>query len=187
MNIDIRELKPALLNDYLFFFDNITFKENPHWSKCYCYSFHFTGPDEEWTKTNNRIAIQKLITQEKMKGYLAYFNNTPVAWCNVNDRISFQRLKRTYELPKNGKKRIASIVCFLVHPDFRGKGISKMLLKRIIDDYEKYSYDLLEAYPARNERSCEKNYKGPLSIFESNGFDKVATHEGYFIMQKKLK
>jgi hypothetical protein len=43
MELIIRPLSGKYLEDYLRFFDLMHFEKNPHWSACYCYSFHFTG------------------------------------------------------------------------------------------------------------------------------------------------
>jgi len=50
MTFMIRPLTPDLLDDYLFFFDNIVFKENPDWSVCYCFSYHFTETKKQWNQ-----------------------------------------------------------------------------------------------------------------------------------------
>lgn len=47
MNIAIKPLAPELVEDYLFFFDNMVFTENPEWSACYCFSYHFIGTNEQ--------------------------------------------------------------------------------------------------------------------------------------------
>ncbi len=86
MDISIKHLSAGLLDDFLFFFDNIVFTENPDWSRCYCYSFHFVGTDDQWNRDDNRSAVIKLIKENKMTGYLAYFDNEPVGWCNANNR-----------------------------------------------------------------------------------------------------
>lgn len=57
MDIEIRALSPALKEDYFTFFDSIEFVEHPHWADCYCYSFHFTGKDEEWQREQNRACV----------------------------------------------------------------------------------------------------------------------------------
>ena len=186
MNITIRPLTPDLLNDYLFFFDNMVFTENPDWSKCYCYSFHFTGTREQWNKKANRAAVAQLINAGKMRGYLAYSDNTPVGWCNANDRDNYQRLKTIYDLDGDPGDKICSVVCFLIHPNYRGKGIAKMLLDIVIDEYSGKAYDYLEAYPMKTGSSCEKNYKGPLSLYEKSNFRKVKEQDHYFIVRRAL-
>lgn len=187
MNIEIKPLSPELIDDYLFFFDNMVFTEHLDWSKCYCYSFHFTGADEQWNKKANRAAVIKLISEAKMKGYLAFSNNTPIGWCNVNDRNNYQRLGSTYKLEDNPGKKICSIVCFLISPEYRRKGIANLLLDKIIDDYSLSDFDYLEAYPEKNSSSCEKNYKGHLGLYERKNFKISSEHNRYYIVRKELK
>jgi hypothetical protein len=90
VDITIKPLTPNLVKDFLFFFDNMVFTENPHWSKCYCFSFHFTGTQEQWTKEKNRSSAIKFINEKKMTGYLAYSDDKPVGWCNANNRLNYQ-------------------------------------------------------------------------------------------------
>jgi ribosomal protein S18 acetylase RimI-like enzyme len=186
MDIIIKPLSPDLLDDYLFFFDNMTFTENPDWSKCYCYSFHFTGLDEQWNGKENRKAVIELIKADKLRGYLAYSKNKPIGWCNVNDRNNYQRLKSAYKLSYISGEKICSIVCFLVSPEFRRKGIATMLLERIIKDYAIRDYDFLEAYPLKSDLSSEKNYKGPFSLYECNDFKISKEYDKYYVVRKRI-
>src|SRR5665648_158455 len=101
MNISIKALTPDLLKDYLFFFDNIIFTENPDWSRCYCFSFHFVGSNEQWNKEANRSSVTEYIRSNKMTGYLAYLDNNPIGWCNANIRLNYQRLLKYYDLIDN--------------------------------------------------------------------------------------
>ena len=187
MGIIVKPLTPDLISDYLSFFDNMIFTEHPDWSICYCYSFHFTGPDEQWTKKGNRASVVKLIDEGKMKGYLAYSDNIPIGWCNVNDRNNFERLHKIYDLDESTSEKICSIVCFLISPEFRRKGIAKILLEKVIDDYASKEFDCLEAYPMKGHESCEKNYKGPLSLYEKNNFSIIKEHDTYYVVRKQLK
>ena len=81
MDVIIKQLTPGLIDDFLNFFDNIAFSDNPEWGGCYCHFYHFTGNMEEWeqaSKDQNRNATIALIKEEKMKGLLAFVNNEPV-------------------------------------------------------------------------------------------------------------
>lgn len=187
MDIEIRALSPELLDDYLHFFDNIVFTENPEWSACYCYSFHFTGSPGEWNKESNRSAIIRLIKRNELKGYLAYAGAVPVGWCNANDRMNFQRLIKYYDLIDNENDKVCSIVCFLISPDFRRRGIAKQMLGQICSDYASRDYHYIEAYPGGGELSCERHYKGPLSMYEMSGFKIERKLEDYYIVRKYLK
>jgi len=187
MEITIKPLSPDLLEDYLYFFDNMAFTENPDWEKCYCYSFHFVGPDEMWNKKNNREAVTEMIQAGSMKGYLAFADNKPIGWCNVNNRNNYQRLMKIYELEKDTTEKVCSIVCFLISPEFRGKGIATLFLNKIIKDCSEKDFDFLEAYPDKSGFSCEKNYKGPLSLYEKNNFQIFSELEKNLVVRKSLK
>ena len=107
MDIDIRPLTKDLKDDYLFFFDHMVFKENPDWSICYCYDYHFTGDVATCTRESNRTAVIDLIIENKLTGYLVFENDKPIGWCNANNRLNYQRLLRDYDYieayPKKGE------------------------------------------------------------------------------------
>jgi len=187
MNISIKPVSAELIDDFLFFFDNIVFSENPDWSACYCYSFHFTGTSAQWNKEDNRLNVIRLIQENKMRGYLAYSANKPVGWCNVNNRNNYQRLLKYYDLIDNPDDKVGSLVCFLVSPDFRRKGVAQKLLEQISIDYSMKDYDYLEAYPGKENLSCEKLYKGPLSLYQKFDFRIFKEYDDYYVIRKKLK
>ena len=187
MNISIKPLSPDLADDFLFFFDTIVFTENPDWSVCYCYSFHFTGTAEQWNKEQNRSSAINFINEGKMTGYLAYSDGKPVGWCNANNRLNYQRLLKYYDLTDGSKDKVCSIVCFLISPDYRRKGIAQKMLEQITYDYTARGYDYLEAYPGKGDLSCEGHYKGPLDLYMKFDFKKVKEHADYYVVRKKLK
>jgi len=186
MKFEIRPLSPELKEDYLSFFDNIKFVEHPHWADCYCYSFHFTGKSEEWLRERNRSCVSAMIDEGSMKGYLAYSDDKPVGWCNVNKRLNYQGLTNTYELVDPEHDKICSIVCFLVHPEYRRLGMLQQLLDRIIEDYSALDYAFIEAYPRLGDLSEEKLYRGPLNLLLRNGFERIKEFEDYVLVRKKL-
>ncbi len=187
MEIIVKPLTPDLLNDYLFFFDNMIFKENPDWSECYCFSYHFIGAKEEWNRENNRSSVIKLVNDHKMAGYLAFSDNEPVGWCNANNRLNYQRLLKYYELIDNPDDKACSIVCFLIHPDYRRQGIAQKILDKICKDYSMQDFDYIEAYPGKGNLSCEGHYKGPLALYEKNGFTIKKEYNDYYVVRKELR
>ena len=62
-----------------------------------------------------------------------------------------------------------SIVCFVVEPKMRGKGIATALLKTLSVDAKSNNYSYIEAYPALGKFN-ELNYHGPYSMYERLGF-----------------
>jgi GNAT superfamily N-acetyltransferase len=186
MEYIIKPLSPDLLQDYLLFFDNMVFEENPSWADCYCYSFHFTGPLEEWKRDSNRSAAIRMINENTLTGYLVFHNDKAVGWCNVNQRSNYQGLPALYEITGDADERVCSVVCFVIHPDHRRKGIARMIIERIIADYTEKGFDYIEAYPAKGEQSAEGAYGGPLKLYYDNGFKLEKEHDKYFILKKKL-
>jgi ribosomal protein S18 acetylase RimI-like enzyme len=187
MHITIKPLTPELINDYLFLFDNIVFTENPEWSACYCFSFHFTGTGEQWKKENNRASVISYINENKMNGYLAYSHDKPVGWCNANNRSKYQALSKYYKLTGSSEEKICSVVCFVVDPDYRRQGIAQRLLEQVCSDCSAQDYDYIEAYPAKGILSCERQYKGPMELYKRLNFKVENEYENYSVVRKKLK
>lgn len=187
MDIIIKPLTPDLLKDYLFFFDNIVFTDNPDWSICYCFSYHFIGTSEQWNKEENRSSAIRYINEGKMLGYLAYSGDKPVGWCNVNNRLCYERLLKYYDLIDNPEDKVCSIVCFLMEPDYRRKGIAQKIIEQICADYSIQNYDYIEAYPGKGKLSCEGHFKGPLELYEKFDFKIEKEFDDYLVVRKKLK
>jgi ribosomal protein S18 acetylase RimI-like enzyme len=187
MNITIKPLTPELTDDYLYFFDNMVFTENPDWSACYCFSFHFVGTNEQWNRDNNRASVIKYINENKMTGYLAYADDKPVGWCNANNRLKYQRLLKYYDIIDNPADKVCSVVCFVISPEYRRQGIAQKLLEQVCADYSNQDYDYIEAYPGKGQLSCERHYKGPLELYEKFNFRMVKEYDDYFVVRKILK
>src|SRR5205807_8314763 len=65
----VKELTPSLRDDFLHFFDNIAFADNPDWSDCYCSAYHFTNNKG---KAESRREASSLVEEDRMHGFLAY-------------------------------------------------------------------------------------------------------------------
>ena len=115
MVVIVKPLTPDLIEDFLHFFDDIAFSDNPEWGGCYCHFYHFAGDIEQWketTKEQNRNATITLIKEEKMKGFLAFVDNEPAGWCNVNSKDAYKKTPIDGEPEDTLEGKIASIVCF---------------------------------------------------------------------------
>ncbi len=185
--MEIKPLTKDLKDDYLFFFDHMIFKENPDWSICYCYSFHFIGDESKCTRESNRSSVINLIDENKLTGYLVFDKDKPIGWCNTNNRLNYQKLLHEYDLLDNPDDKVCSLVCFLIHPDYRGQGIAQKILDKIILDCSNTDYDYIEAYPKKGELSCEKNFKGPLGLYKRNDFKINKEYDDYYVMRKKIR
>jgi ribosomal protein S18 acetylase RimI-like enzyme len=190
MDINIEKLSEFNLDDYLLFFDNIAFKDNPDWFGCYCNFYHFNGTESEWSERqglDNRNSVIKNVKQSKFNGYLAYAEDRPVAWCNVNDPEAYGTFfKYPDGLISPAEKPSASIVCFITASEFRRKGIASLILDRVIEDYGNLGYRSLEAYPHKNIKTDAGEYHGPLSLYMTKGFSIIEEFENYTVVRKVL-
>src|SRR2546429_9469470 len=95
LQIEVRELKPELLQDYLRFFDQ-AFSDFPHWAGCYCGFYDTSG--NVWDPTakagpQHRTARSQQISSGKAQGLLAYIDDTPVSCMNSPSQITYSKLR----------------------------------------------------------------------------------------------
>jgi ribosomal protein S18 acetylase RimI-like enzyme len=189
MDLIIKELTPSLIKDFLNFFDNIAFSDNPEWGGCYCHFYHFPGNMEQWekcTKEQNRNATINLIKEEVMTGYLAFADNEPVGWCNVNSKDAYEKTPIDSESNDTPIGKVASVVCFLIAPAYRKKGVARKLLDHAMKNLEEKDFAWIEAYPRKGDLSDAHSYHGPISLFSSEGFSVVTEVEHFLLMRKAL-
>jgi ribosomal protein S18 acetylase RimI-like enzyme len=187
MDIIIKPLTPTLIEDFLYYFDNTAFSDNPDWAKCYCHFYHFAGTNKKFSKRTpgkNRKSSKELILSGKMNGLIAYLDEKPVGWCNLNSKENFAKIP--YEEESNYK--IISLVCFVIAPSYRKQGIARQLLKYACSSSKEKGYDLIEVYPRKGEDlSDAHSYRGPFSLYTSEGFTIYKEFKDYYVMRKILK
>ncbi|MHA2393339.1 MAG: GNAT family N-acetyltransferase [Promethearchaeota archaeon] len=189
MDIIIKSLTPNLLDDFLYYFDKVGFADNPEWGGCYCRFYHFEGSIKKWgkrTNEENRQASIELINAGKMNGLLAYVDDKPIGWCNINPRCNFTKELYKYDSRESQSKKIAGIVCFLIAHTHRKKGIARELLRHAIEDYKSKEYDIIESYPRIGELSEAHSYRGPVSLYKSEGFEIYKKLKDFWVMRKYL-
>ncbi len=194
MPIEIRALTPALLPDWLQFFDAAAFSDNGEWCGCYCMCYHWNAAlaaEKPWNcgeadaPINRRHAID-FIESGRMRGYLAYRDGRVVGWCNANDKAAYDSVHFCFsrDVPDDGG-RIKSVACFVIDPNHRRCGVATALLEAVLADAARDGYDVVEAYPfAQNEFHA---YHGPVALYEKLGFVRCGTVECCAVYRKLLK
>src|SRR5947208_16857945 len=89
--VEVRELTPELLDDYLRFFDKDAFTDFPEWSGCYC-GFYDT-PGDNWDASAkagpaHRAARAERIRSGEAHGVVAIGDGRGVGWCNAPADLS---------------------------------------------------------------------------------------------------
>ena len=189
MTYTIKPLSPALAGIFSDYLTGLDFSGTPHWSSCFCRFYYTTGSSEAWMnrslETNRSEALAE-IAAGRMRGYLAFSGETCVGWCSANDVNSFPRIAG--DLAKYCKeKRVGCTVCFVVHPDHRGRGLARELLARAISDYRAEGYDAMIALPVEAPGAEQKRYRGTLNMYRQAGYHELYGNGSMHIMWLELK
>jgi len=87
-DIEVHDVTPERVADYLDFFDHRAFRDFPAWQSCYCMETHRHHTDDEWsarTGVDNRTDMQAMIRDGRVTALLAYVEGRPVGWCNYGE------------------------------------------------------------------------------------------------------
>ena len=196
VKVEVRELTPELLDDYLRFFDKDAFTDFPEWSGCYC-GFYDT-PGDNWDSSAkagpaHRAARAESIRSGRAHGLLAIVDGRVVGWCNAQPRSSFLNMRRYATVTDDPAEPVGSIMCFLVGPGLRGKGVGTALLNAACNKFRHDRLRVAEGYPTTNpvKRAwetpwAEENYKGSLNMYLKAGFKIHRQLERFAIVRKQL-
>lgn len=163
----IIKLSRRNVDAWLDFFDNRAFSDHNAWKGCYCTYYYY--PKFEVGKNvgrSRREYAKWLIENNKMTGYLVYEKGKVIGWCNAGPKQNYSKLNRANQLHKGTK----SIVCFILEARYRGQGIAKKILRRIIKDSKQDGTEKLEAYPNIRAKNQFGHYHGPIDMYLKEGF-----------------
>lgn len=145
--VEVRDLTPELLDDYLKFFDKDAFTDFPEWSGCYCGFYDTAGDDWDASakaEPAHWAARAERIRSGKAHGLLAIADNKIVGWCNAQPRASFLNMRRYAVAVDDPSESVGSIMCFLVSPEYRGKGVGTVLLSVACDKFRRDRLEVAE-------------------------------------------
>ena len=185
--IEIRKLSPALLQDFLSFFDGEAFADNPQWGFCFCQFLYVDHSKVNWaarTVQENRAAACDRICNERMEGYLAYRDGKPVGWCNAAPRTMMDSFA---DEPDPDADSIGAITCFVVAKPHRRSGVATALLHAACAGLKARGLKIAEAIPQAEAASDAQNHFGPLSMYLAAGFEVHRTDaEGHVFVRRSL-
>jgi ribosomal protein S18 acetylase RimI-like enzyme len=84
----------------------------------------------------------------------------------------------------------AAIVCFVVAPAERRRGVARALLAAALDDLARRGIRTVDAYPRRHDApgaADSDHYRGPLPMFVAAGFEEIAARDQVLVMRKSLE
>ena len=177
--IEVHPVTADRVDDWLQLFDHDVFAGKPEWSACYCTEPHFLSPGDDRGESNRgtwrekRERMIERFADGTVQGYLAYVDGRPAGWVNAS-------MRGGYSLFRRGDDEDActiGIACFAIAPPYRGHGVSKALLDRVIADARERGADWVEAYPMSDGKELDSgnpNFRGPRHLYDERGFTEVA-------------
>lgn len=181
--IVVKELSPSLRDDWLLFFDQIAFADNPDWSDCYCSLYHFANR----SKAETRRMASGQIEEGRIRGFIAYDDSRPVGWCNGANRNSYPILHHLLGPGPDKWEKVGSIVCFVIAASHRRKGVASQLLNAACDKFARDGLQYAEAYPVKKPPSGAWDFPGPLSMYVKNGFSTHRDADWYLVVRRQLQ
>lgn len=197
MNIEVKKLDSNMTEAYLTFFDQRAFSDGNAEKGCYCVWHHWTDKHEQERSLmpeserpyRKRNYAKELIQNGTLNGFAAFYEGQIVGFCNADTKDHYFRMSRENHpdswINVNENDKILAIVCFIVAPDMRRKGVAKALLECACQYAQENGYDYVEGYPSEGEFAVN-NCGGSASMYMEQGFE-IMDVPGGIIARKKTK
>jgi GNAT superfamily N-acetyltransferase len=148
---------------------------------CWCMHWRVQRGGKLWEAAKgepNRKAFQELIETGKAHGILAFDSDQPVAWCSFGKRTDFPRLETAKAYRREDIRRVWSINCLYLVKDYRGIGLSYLLIEAAIRAIRRRKGTLIEAYPVTLTKEGKQlpaafSFTGPERVFQKLGFKEI--------------
>jgi GNAT superfamily N-acetyltransferase len=191
----VKELIPDLLDEYLKFFDTAII-DFPYLAGCYCGFYETTGETRDPSPAagpGHRAEKADRIRSGQSHGLMAFVDGKVVGWCNAQPRSSFDNMRRYATAVDDPSDPVGSIMCFLVAPRHRGRGVGRALLHAACDTFRRDGLRTAEGYPTTSRSNpewkipwAEENCKGSLSMYLKAGFKVHRQLERFAVVRKQL-
>lgn len=125
----------------------------------------------------NRTAMKRIVDSGTVPGLLAYDGDDSIGWVSVAPREDFPVLGRSPILKPVDNLPVWSIVCFVVHKDYKRQGMSGRLIQVAVDYAASQGATIVEGYPIdpkKKDAADIYSFTGFLSTFKAAGFVEVA-------------
>ena len=115
-------------------------------------------------------------------GVVGYLDDEPVAWCAVDRRSDYGRVRGS-PVPWKGRHEdkdddtVWAIPCMVVRRGFRGRGFTRQLVRAAVEHARERGAEAIEGYPMLTEGrevTWDEFRVGPVSAFAAAGFSEVS-------------
>lgn len=147
---------------------------------CWCMYYRESGrqavPEGSTLQALRKERLHALAAAEPPAGLLAYEGDTPVGWVTLGPREAYAKLARSPVMKPVDGEPVWSIVCFVVPPAHRHRGVARALLDGAVAYARQRGVRLVEAYPVDKARRGADDWlwHGAKSMYDKAGFVEVA-------------
>ena len=174
-NIRFEELRPSLWPAV-----ERLFGPNGACAGCWCMWWRVESR-KVWNEIKGdgrKKVFKSLVKNGKARGVLAFAGDEPVGWCSFGPRRDFPSLESVRAYKRDDTEGVWSITCFFIHRNWRGKGLTRGLLRAAVEAMQKRGVKIVEAYPSTTTKDGRRlnafvAYTGPIKIFDELGFKTV--------------
>lgn len=191
--VSVEPVTSERVDDWLELFDHHGFVGKPEWAACYCLEPHELDPaigerePADWR--DNRAAMVERLHSGRAFGYLAYVDGQPAGWVNASLRSEYALYRRGDRVdPASGQptdEQVVGISCFVVAPPYRGHGVSRALLDRVVTDAAGRGATWVEAYPFTGANDGPESFRGSQASYAQAGFEQVKERERDVVMGRR--
>lgn len=146
---------------------------------CWCMYYRRSGeptvPPGRRKADVNHDEFEALVAAGTFTGLLAYEGPLVVGWLSLGPREDFAKLARSPVMKPVDDQPVWSVICFVVRPTHRGRGVARALLLAAVEDARQRGVTL-EAYPVDKPGPLDDDnlWFGPASLYAEAGFTEVA-------------
>jgi GNAT superfamily N-acetyltransferase len=184
--VEIHPVTADRIDDWLDYFDHHAMTDVPQNSACYCLEPHELSPAQplpdrrHWRE--RRAEMIGRLRDGSTFGYLAYVDGRPGAWVNASARGDCSLFRRGDDVDAT----TVAVSCFAVAPPYRGHGLTRQLLERVVADAAGRGADGVEAYPGNAGMPAELNFRGSRRFYESAGFTEIKVRTFDTVVRRTL-
>ena len=156
-------------------------RRNPDAPTCWCLSYRMAaGAPGMDSGPGRQEIVRSLCAGPVPPGVLGYQGDEVVGWCSVSPREAYHRLMHSRTLPRLVEvpdEVVWSVVCIVVRPGWRGRGVAGELLAGAVVFAAEHGADVVEGYPvdAGGDRVNQTlAFVGSRELFASQGFEFAA-------------
>jgi len=161
---------------------------------CWCTYYRYSGrrelPAGMTYGERNRRDFEAVVERGTVPGLIGYDAGNPVGWVSLGPRADFARLARSSVMKPVDEKPVWSIICFVVDPALRHRGVARAMLAGALAWARGRGVTLIEAYPCdrRAPAPDDAMWFGAKSMFDREGFVEIARRKpGRPVMRKALR